>query len=96
MGDDGCTALVGRAFARIQWEHPASLTIRGPADLCIPLENLSASVEAHGGMATAKAVDALLVALHEILSRIIGEDMSRRIIDQEPPRQPTDGGAGAA
>lgn len=93
MGDDGCIALIGRAFARISWEHPASRTIRGPVDTHIPAANLSASIEAHGGTATAMAVDALLMALHEILGRIIGEDMSKRIIDHETPRSSTNGGA---
>lgn len=93
MGDDGCIALMGRAFARIAWEHPASQTIRGRTDTHIPAANLNTSIEAHGAVATATAVEALLTALHEILGRIIGEDMSKRIIDHEAPRPPTNGEA---
>lgn len=81
MGVDGCSALFGRAFARTQWQHPAVRTIRGEADSDIPLHALVSAVEAHGAAATASAVDAVLVALHEILGRLIGEDMSKRIID---------------
>jgi hypothetical protein len=81
MGVDGCSALFGRAFTRTEWKHPAVRTIRGTADWDITLHALVSAVEAHGAAATASAVDAVLVALHEILGRIIGEDMSKRIID---------------
>ena len=83
MGVDGCSALFGRAFARTEWRHPAVRTIRGEADSDIPLHALVSAVEAHGAAATANAVDAVLAALHEILGRIIGEDMSKRIIDHD-------------
>lgn len=93
MGDDGCSALVGRAFVLIELEHPAGRAIRGPNDCFITRENLGAAIEAHGGAATATAVDALLASIHEILARIIGEEMAKRIIDHDLAQPPVDEGA---
>jgi hypothetical protein len=85
-GDDGCSALSSRAFARTEWEHPPVTTVRGPTDYEVPLANIVAAIAAHGTAATASAVEALLVALFEILARIIGEDMAISIMDHERPR----------
>lgn len=83
MGVDGCGALVGRAYTRAQWKHPAARTIRGDTDSDIGLPAILSAIEVHGGAATASAVDAVLSSLHEILGRLIGEDMSKRIIDHD-------------
>jgi hypothetical protein len=85
MGDDGCAALFGRAFARTAPQHPALTKIRGRTDCETSLENVVGAVEAHGAAPTQAAVEALLAAIIEILARLIGEDMAIGIIDPTPP-----------
>jgi len=92
MGDDGCRALFGRAFAAQDETHPALRTIRGPDDCEIPLEHILASTTAHGADATLAAVEALLAELVDILARLIGADMTIRILDPEAYPSETRGG----
>jgi hypothetical protein len=93
MGDDGCSALFGRAFARTELNHPAVREVRGSTDFDIPLTGITMAIEAHGGAATALAIDALLKALHDILARLIGEDMAARLLDHDAQRPDADDGA---
>lgn len=95
MGDDGCRALFGRAFAREDEAHPALRTIRGPDDSEIPQERIIASIDAHGAEATRVAVEALLAALFDILARLIGADMTTQILDSGTNRPRTGGRAGS-
>jgi hypothetical protein len=92
LGDDGCRALLGRAFAAEEESHPSLRTIRGPDDCEIPLERLLASTEAHGADPTRRAVEALLADLVDILARLIGADMTIQILDPEMHRPGTRGG----
>jgi hypothetical protein len=92
MGDDGCRALFGRAFVGQDETHPALRTIRGRDDCEIPLERILASIAAHGADATRAAVEALLAELVDILARLIGADMTIRILDPEAYRSETRGG----
>jgi hypothetical protein len=95
MGDDGCHALLLRALARAEVNHPAL------ADLCrvngggIHLDGVLANVEAHGVPAVTAATEALLAALVEILGRLIGEDMAIRLIDHDAARPPSNNGVKA-
>lgn len=81
MGDDGCRALFGRAFSAVHDQHPAIETLRVAGDCEIPRERLLAAIETHGASATTSAVEALLAALVDILARLIGADMTIRILD---------------
>ena len=83
VGDDGRDALLGRAFARTESDHPALKDIRKLNHGAVQLDNVVASVEAHGVAPVTAAVEALLAALVDILGRLIGEDMAMRLLDQD-------------
>jgi len=85
MGDDGSSALLARALARTEADHPALTNLRRRNEANIHPDGVVASVEAHGIAAVTAAIEALLAALVEILSRLIGEDMAIRLIDQDAP-----------
>jgi|SRR6185437_4825089 len=84
MGDDGCSALFGRAFSAARDQHPAIEALRMPGDCEISRERLLAAIQTHGAAATTSAVEALLAALVDILARLIGTDMTLRILDPGP------------
>ncbi len=86
MGEDGCTALLARALARTEHDHPALKDIRRLNNGGIHLDGVVASIETHGAGPVTAAIEALLAALIDVLGRLIGEDMALRIIDQETPR----------
>lgn len=93
MGEDGCTALLARALARTEHDHPALKDIRRLNNGGIHLDGVMASIEAHGAAPVTAAIEAMLAALIDVLGRLIGEDMALRIIDQDVPRPRTRDGA---
>jgi hypothetical protein len=95
MGEDGCNALLARALARTEADHPALKNIRRINEGSIHLDGVVTSVEVHGVAAVTAAIEALLAALVEILGRLIGEDMVIRLIDPDATWSRTGGGAQA-
>jgi len=91
VGDDGRDALIGRAFARTESAHPALKDIRKLNHGAIHLDNVVASVEAHGVAAVTAGIEALLAALLDVLARLIGEDMAMRLLDHDLPGPSPDG-----
>jgi hypothetical protein len=83
VGDDGRDALLARALARTESDHPALKDVRGLNHGAIQLDNVVASVEAHGVAAVTAAIEALLAALLDVLGRLIGEDMAMRLLDHD-------------
>lgn len=87
MGAAGCKALLNRSVAQMQGEHPAlrEILIETAPELRVELPSdrapgTTASAEA------AAALTALLVAAIELLFRMIGEDMTHRLVDSAQPR----------
>lgn len=95
LGQDGCTALLARALARTEADHPALKTIRRLDDGSIHLDGVAASVEAHGLDAVTTAIEAFLAALVDVLSRLIGEEMAIRLTYQGALWPRSDDGAQA-
>lgn len=95
MGEDGCSALLARALARTEGDHPALKNIRGQNGRGIYLDGIEASVKTHGVAEVTAGVEALLAALVDVLGRLIGDDMAIRLIDHDGPRPRTDDGAQA-
>jgi hypothetical protein len=93
MGVGGCEALLARAVARAVETHPALEDICRRSAANIQIDDLLAAIEARGVVATTTAVEALLGALIDILSRLIGEDMAIRLIDPDVPRPRPNAGA---
>ena len=86
IGADGCHALFARALARMQSSHPALRGIRlgGRSDSC--LEGVAESVQAHGASAVAAGLEEMLVALIELLGRLIGDDMASKLVELSAAR----------
>jgi hypothetical protein len=93
MGPAGYDALLVRALARAEPAHPALVAACPRNGGEIHLDNLQASIEKHGVVAATAAVEALLAAFIDLLSRLIGEDMAIRLMDQDVPRSRPGGGA---
>jgi hypothetical protein len=88
LGDHGCEALLGRAFATLELRHPVVTELRDPHTFT--RERLAIAVQAHGEPAVEAAVEGFISVLIEILGRLIGEDMAIRLIDPDAPREPHD------
>jgi hypothetical protein len=90
MGDAGCAALLGRALARTEAAHPVLKNL-GRADEGIRLDHIAASANAHGIESVTAAIEALIGALVDILTRLIGGDMAIRLLDHDGPQSPAHG-----
>lgn len=78
-----------RALAEAHADHPSLRSLRATASPDPVLEGLEASVRAHGAEAVAAGLTSSLVALFELLGRLIGEDMTARLVEPDGPnRQP--------
>lgn len=95
MGEDGRNALLVRALARTEADHPALKKIVALNEDGIQLQGVAASVEAHGVAAVIEAIEALLAAVVDVLGRLIGEDMAIQIMDHDAPQSRKGGGAKA-
>ena len=93
MGDAGCAALFARALARTEGAHPVLKELHGRADEGIRLDGIAASADAHGIESVRAAIEALIGALVDILTRLIGDDMAIRLLDHDGPQPPARGGA---
>ena len=92
MGDAGCAALLTRALARTQGAHPILKDLRSRADEGIRIDSIAASAAAHGIDKVTAAIEALFAALVDILIRLIGDDMTIRLLDHDGPQAPARGG----
>jgi hypothetical protein len=79
VGPDGVAALVARAVATMQNEHPAIASMRRTDGAAAHLD-VAAAIEAHGPEAARAGVEAVLAALIDILSALIGADMTRHLL----------------
>jgi len=82
VGEDGYSALLVRALARTQSDHPALKDMRRTDPTGIHLD-IVGCVEAHGAAAVGAALESLLAALVDILSDLIGADMVRSLLDHD-------------
>jgi len=94
MGPDGYDALLVRALARAKRAHPALAMAGALNEREMHTDKMLAIIEAHGADVATDAMEALLVAFIDILSRLIGEDMAIRLIDPDVPQLRPNGGAG--
>ncbi len=87
VGEDGYHALLARALAQAEAQHPLLKNIRRADASGIRLDVITA-VEGHGAVSAGAAVEALLVAIVEILSDLVGADMVRNLLNQDDHPQP--------
>ena len=82
VGRDGCHALFARALAQTRTTHPllASIQLRPGSENYV--EGVAAVIMRYGDAAATSALEAMIVALIELLARLIGDDMATRLIEQ--------------
>jgi hypothetical protein len=80
VGPDGCHALFARALAETRPQYQALEAIQLRARSEPYIEGIADSIMARGDPATAEALESMLVRLVELLGRLIGDDMARRLI----------------
>lgn len=85
VGDDGHSALLARALARTEPHHPALANVHRMCDTGICLDGVAATVSSRGLPVVGAALEALLAALIETLSGLIGADMVANLVDHESP-----------
>jgi hypothetical protein len=82
VGEDGYSALLVRALARTESDHPVLKDMRRTDAVGIHLDVVG-GVEGHGAAAVGAALESLLAALVDILSDLIGADMVRSLLDRD-------------
>ena len=94
LGVDGSNALLVRALARTEARHPLIADLRRSSEGNISFDGLVKSVDVHGVIPVTAAIEALLAALIDILVRLIGEEMTVRLIAADAaPHSGANGGA---
>jgi hypothetical protein len=79
IGADGYRALVGRALAQARAAHPA---IAGLQCQGVDVQGVAAAVGAHSAAEVREGILALVALLIDLLSRVIGEEMAVRLVEQ--------------
>ena len=82
VGFDGCHTLFSRALAEARSQYPLLGTIQLHPRSDPYLDGVTETVEKCGGRETTEALEAMLVMLIELLSRLIGENMATILIER--------------
>ncbi len=85
IGSEGCHALMARARAEAEVDHPllSALQLRARAQPYV--DGLSETVAEYGEAATADSVRAMLAGMIDLLGRLIGVDMATNLIERSLP-----------
>jgi hypothetical protein len=81
IGEAGRAALLKRALAATERAHPALKDLPVLGDDGIRLDDIAASIDRFSCEDVAAAIDALIGALCDTLTRSIGADMAIQLID---------------
>jgi hypothetical protein len=79
IGSDGYHALVDRALEQARMGHPALAGLQCQAG---DLQGVAAVVGVHGAAKVREGILALVALLIDLLSRVIGEEMAVRLVEQ--------------
>jgi hypothetical protein len=79
IGSDGYRALVDRALEQARAGHPALAGLQCQAG---DVQGVAALVGAHGAAEVRESILALVALLIDLLSRVIGEEMAVRLVEQ--------------
>ena len=82
VGVDGCYALFSRALAQARTEYPALGHIEIRARSEPHIDGVAETIMARGDPATTEALESMLEGLVELLGRLIGDDMARKLIER--------------
>lgn len=93
VGPDGCHALFTRARTQAQADHTLLDQIHPIAGSEPYLHGVAETIMAHGDAATGKALESMMVTLLELLGRLIGDDMTTKLIERGLPASERRGAA---
>ena len=79
IGSDGYRALVDRALEEAREGHPALAGLQCQAG---DVQGVAAAVGVHGAAEVREGILALVALLIDLLSRLIGEEMAMRLVEQ--------------
>ena len=79
IGSEGYRALVDRALAEARAEHPAIAGLQCQGG---DLVGVAVAAGVHSGAEVREGILALVARLIDLLSRLIGEDMATRLVEQ--------------
>lgn len=82
FGPHGARALLTRALVSAQVTHPALAAVRVGLAPGPDLDGLADSTRAHGAAAVAAATGDVLVALVDLLGRVIGDELAATLAEQ--------------
>ena len=89
VGPEGCHALFTRAMTQGRAGHPALATIQLKARSDPYVEGVAETIMAHGHAAAAKALEAMLTFVIELLARLIGDEMAMKLIQRSSVLPPS-------
>jgi hypothetical protein len=79
IGSDGYRALVDRALEQARAGHPALAGLQCQAG---DVQGVAAAVGVHGAAEVREGILTLVALLIDLLSRVIGEEMAVRLVEQ--------------
>jgi hypothetical protein len=94
LGPVGFNALLTRALAQAEAEHPLLKEIRIGRNTDLILGDVRPIIQTHGAPAVAAALGAALETMFSLLGRLIGDDMVARLVDRSTPTGRQDDGDG--
>ena len=81
VGTDGSRALLIRALSRAQTSHPVLANVTIATESRPNLEGLSEAIDSEGAGPVAASLETMLVALFELLSRLMGDALLHRLAE---------------
>ena len=95
VGLDGCYALFSRSLSQARSDFPALAQIEIRARVQPHIDGVGETIMAQGDAATAEALEFMLERLIELLGRLIGDDMAKKLIERSlVASEPVDGFSG--
>ena len=82
VGLDGCYALFSRALSQAQTDYPALRKIQISARSQPHIDGVAETIMARGDPAAAEGIEFMLERLVELLGRLIGDDMAKKLIER--------------
>lgn len=82
IGKVGCHTLLQRALASARSEHPALKGITIVTQPEIAIAGVLESIQAHGAADTEAGVESVVVSLIVLLTRLVGEDLAVKLVEQ--------------
>jgi hypothetical protein len=91
LGPEGSHALFTRALELAQAEHRSLRVIPPPARSALFFDALAANAEPHDTGAVMDGVVMIMITLIDLLTRLIGEDLTVRLVEESAPGLVADG-----